>query len=102
MAETKAIWTLDDASLGGGSWKDEIFCTLHKDGAFSLRYRRVGEDGVLNPWPGKTGINAPQVFVEALSEIWDLIGFEPRPEDIDEMCREIASLNDTFSNKLRS
>jgi hypothetical protein len=57
------IWEVDQSSMGGASWTDEIRCTLRKDGTFSLRQRKSGDDGAPLSFAGTTRIKSPQVSV---------------------------------------
>lgn len=42
MANSTILWTVEQSSMGGGTWNDEIFCTVRKDGSLSLRPESAG------------------------------------------------------------
>ena len=44
MAHSVIIWDLENSSMGGGTWNDEIICALRKDGTFRSRPAREGDD----------------------------------------------------------
>jgi hypothetical protein len=75
MAESILIWELSESSMGGGSWTDEIRCTRRKDGTFSLQQRRNGGDGTRS-FAGTTRIKSPHVFVQVITEMGNLFGYE--------------------------
>jgi hypothetical protein len=85
-----------------GSWTEEIVCTRRKDGSFSLRVRRRGEDGNRSP-PGKTGIRSPEVFIQTLMELGELTDLEISPGEIaDEICPKLDQLDRTFSQAVKA
>jgi hypothetical protein len=82
MAHSVVIWdTGEQSSMGGGSWNEEIICTVRKDGTFSLRPRKRGDDGTLSI-AGITRIRSPQAFVQALVDMIGLFGYEIDPKEI--------------------
>ncbi len=102
MADSILIWESAQDSRGGGHWTDEIICTRRKDGTFSLRPRKRGDDGTLSP-AGKTRIRSPEVFVRTLLEMADSLGCEIDHKTIsDEICKRIDKLDRNFSQKIRA
>jgi hypothetical protein len=102
MAESILIWELSESSMGSGSWTDEIRCTRRKDGTFSLQQRRNGGDGTLS-FAGTTRIKSPQVFVQVITEMGNLFGYEIDTEDIaDDICERLDKLDSEFSGQIRA
>ena len=102
MADRVVIWGDENNSMGGGSWRDEIVCTRRKDGSFSLRTRKVGDDGT-DSMAGKTRISSPEVFVQTLIEIGRLFYAEIEPGEIaNEVCGRLDALDREFSSRVRS
>lgn len=51
------------------AWKDQVFCTILKDGTISLRPRRdMFSDGV-QLFASRRGIKTPEKFIEAIRDI---------------------------------
>ena len=102
MADSIVIWESSESSMGGGSWTDEIRCTRRKDGTFSLRQRKNGDEGTLS-FAGTTRIKSPQAFVRAITEMGDLFGYKIGTDDIgDEICERLDKLDSKFSGKIRA
>lgn len=104
MAHSIVIWDIEDSSMGGGTWNDEIICTLRKDGTFSLRPRRRGDDFGNRSMAGTTRIRSPQVFVQALIDMADCsFNLEIDPKEIvDEICPKLDELDLKFSREIRA
>ena len=58
--------------MGGGSWNDEIICTLRKNGSLSLRPRKPGDDGTVSI-AGVTANPVAEKFVQALISMADSV-----------------------------
>jgi hypothetical protein len=102
MAHSVIIWDIAQSSMSGGSWNDQIICTLRKDGTFSLRPRKKGEDGTLS-MAGATRIRSPQMFAQALIDMVACFGYEiDHREIVDEICQELDKLDLKFSRKIRA
>ena len=103
MAHSVIIWDTEDSSMGGGTWNEEIICTLRKDGTFSLRPRRRGDDFGTRSMAGTTRIRSPQVFVQALIDMLASFSYEIDPKDIvDEICPKLDELDLKFSQEIRA
>jgi hypothetical protein len=102
MAHSGIIWDVTQSSMSGGSWNDQIICTLRKDGTFSLRPRKKGEDGTLS-MAGVTRIRSPQMFVQALIDMAACFDYEiDHREIVDEICQELDKLDLKFSREIRT
>src|SRR5258705_859561 len=102
MAKSILTWELSESSMGGGSWQDEIRCTLRKDGSFSLRQRKHGEDGTIS-FAGTTRIESPLVFVQVITEMGKSFGYEITTANIaEELCNRLDKLDSKFSEKIRA
>ena len=102
MAKSILIWELSESSMGGGSWQDEIRCTLRKDGSFSLRQRKHGDDGTIS-FAGTTRIKSPLVFVQVITEMGKSFGYEITTANIaEEICNRLDKLDSKFSEKIRA
>jgi hypothetical protein len=104
MAHSIVIWDSgEQSSMGGGSWNGEIICTLRKDGTFSLRARKSGDDGTVS-MTFETRIRSPQVFVQALIDMADSwFNYEiDHKEIVDEICPKLDDLDFKFSQEIRA
>jgi hypothetical protein len=101
VADSILIWELPGSNMLG-SWTEEIVCTRRKNGSYSLRFRKRGEDGTRSG-AGKFGINSPEAFVGALLEIGEITGSEISGEEIaDEICPRLDQLDRKFSQQIRA
>jgi hypothetical protein len=102
MARSIIIWDAgEQSSMGGGSWNEEIICTLRKDGTFSLRARKSGDDSTVS-MTFKTRIRSPQVFVQALIDMADSwFNYEiDHKEIVAELCPKLDELDPKFSREI--
>ena len=101
LADSILIWELPGSNMLG-SWTEEIICTRRKDGTFSLRFRKRGEDGTRSV-AGKFGIKSPEVLIGALLQMGELTGSEISREEIaDEICPRLDHLDRKFSQQIRT
>ena len=100
MANTAVLYESEEASMGGGTWTEQITCTHRKDGTFSLRARKTSDDGTFAP-AGRTNLRSPQDFLNALSELFNLLGLEIDVEVEDGVCTRLAELDAAFSVQVR-
>ncbi|MER2266799.1 hypothetical protein [Methylobacterium oxalidis] len=100
-----SILILDEPgdSIGGGSWRDQIVCTRRKDGTFSLRARKTGDDGPdLSP-AGITRIRSPELFVTNLIEMARSLDLEIDADEIAErICSKLDELDLEFSQDVKA
>ena len=103
MARSIILWGVEESSLGGGSWNDEIICTLRKDDSLSLRPRKRGDDGAASI-AGVNRIRSPKIFVEALISVADsCFNYDINPNEIvDEICPRLDQLDPEFSRETRA
>jgi hypothetical protein len=103
MARSIILWGVEESSMGGGSWNDEIICTLRKDGSLSLRPRKLGDDGATSI-AGVNRIRAPKIFVQALISLADsCFNYDINPKEIvDEICPRLDQLDPEFSREIRA
>ena len=88
--------------MGGGSWVNEVHCTRRKDGRFSLRAHKRGDDGAIAP-AGMTRIRSPQAFVQALIELVASLNDKiDTAEILDESCRYLERLDSKFAGEIRA
>jgi hypothetical protein len=103
MARSIILWGVEESSMGGGSWNDEIICTLRKDGSLSLRPRKRGDGGAASI-AGVSRIRSPKMFVQALISVADsCFNYDINPKEIvDEICPRLDQLDPEFSREIRA
>jgi hypothetical protein len=103
MAKSIILWGVEESSMGGGSWNDEIICTLRKDGSLSLRPRKRGDDGAVS-MAGVKRIRSPKIFVQALVSMVDsCFYYDIKPEEmLNEFCPRLDQLDARFSREIRA
>src|SRR4051794_27336163 len=101
MADSILILDVACNSMGGGSWKDQIVCTQRKNGTFSLRTRKTGDDGPVFSPAGISRIRSAEVFVQGLIKMGNLLNYEIDAEEIvGEICEELGKLDREFAQKV--
>ena len=101
MAKTLVLYGSKGASMGGGTWIEQITCTRREDGSFSLRARKTGDDGTFAP-AGRTKLRTPQDFLSALSKLFDMLDSEFFNDTATtEIYTRLAELDAAFSVQVR-
>ena len=96
MPNSVVLYESEETSMGGGTWTEQITCKRRKDGTYSLRARKTGDDGTFAP-AGRTKLSSPQDFLSALSELFDMLGAEIDVEVEEGVCARLAELDVAFS-----
>lgn len=102
MAHSVIILDIAGESMGGGSWRDQIVCTLRADRTFSLRGQKTGDDGPDLQSCALKGIRDPERFVQAVTEIVESLGSDIELDDVwGEICEALEILDKVFAQRVR-
>jgi hypothetical protein len=101
MSQSIVLWEITESSMVD-TWTTSIVCTRRKDGSFSLRPRKVSDDGLVTSPAGFSRIRAPDQFVAKLREIFELISYDYEDADFSEVGKNLARLDPSFAARMES